>query len=90
MAITPRRILRADPGDLTEDDATQLDDWLKKEPAPSSDEIAKLAKDRAEHLVAALRDEHGIEERRLTVIDAGSAGATASQGGVKIALGLPG
>src|SRR5439155_2027663 len=76
-------------GELTEDDAKLLDEWLKKEAPPSSDEVAKLAKDRAERLVRVLHDDHGIEERRLTVLDAAASGA-ASQGGVKIALGLPG
>jgi aminoglycoside phosphotransferase (APT) family kinase protein len=77
-------------GTLDSDDAARLDEWLAKEPVPSPDEIAALARQRAERLAAILRDDHGIEERRLAIVDAPAAEPQKTSPGVKVTIALPG
>jgi hypothetical protein len=77
-------------GNLDPDDAALLDKWLEKEPAPTAQDVAALAKRRAERVIAMLRDDHGIEERRLNLVDAPASDPEKTAPGVKVAIALPG
>jgi hypothetical protein len=73
------------PGELSAEDAKRLDEWVADVPPPAPDELARLARARAERAVAVLRDEHGIDANRLTVRDP-HVEASGGKAGVRVGL----
>ena len=74
------------PGELSAEDGKRLDEWVAALRAPSPDELTRLARARADRAVAVLRDEHGIDAKRLTVRDP-QVDASGGKPGVRIGLG---
>jgi len=66
-----------------------MEEWLKEISEPSADEIRGLARKRAERVSALLRDEHGIDERRLRVAAPESVTVSDAPPCVSVAVGLP-
>jgi hypothetical protein len=77
------------PGDLSPEDGARMEEWLKEIPEPSADEIRRLADERAKHVAALLREEHGIDERRLRAAASESRTASDAKPGVAVTIGLP-
>src|SRR5262249_62243424 len=53
------------PGELDADDQKTLDEWLDQRPAPTPERIHALAVGRLARVEQALRNDHGIDARRV-------------------------
>jgi len=74
------------PGDLSAEDAKRLDEWVAALPAPSSEELTRLARARGERAVAVLGNDYGIDPKRLTARDP-KVDASGGKPGVLVGLG---
>jgi hypothetical protein len=76
------------PGEISSEDAPLFEEWLKDIPQPSAEEIRALARVRAERVASLLRDERGIDARRVRAVVPDTVPADQVPG-VGVTIGLP-